>query len=102
MFFKRKRMSVVFMACLILGCQMSLAADISGEEAVAIAEKVWKERFTQGDGYPSTDIYKPYIPVSIDGYWCVTGTRPKSMIGGVPVVEIRKSDGYILNVYHTK
>ncbi|MES2589827.1 MAG: NTF2 fold immunity protein [Bacteroidota bacterium] len=51
------------------------------------------------------DIYnkQPYKAVLIqDSIWRIIGTLPKKVVGGVPFIEIRKSDGMILKVWHGK
>ena len=46
---------------------------------------------------------KPFIAVLKNGkIWMVDGTLEKGMDGGVPHIEIQKSDGKILAIYHGK
>jgi len=46
---------------------------------------------------------KPFVPALKDGkIWMVDGTLEKGMDGGVPHIEIQKSDGKILALYHGK
>ncbi len=75
--------------------------------AIAIAEAVWIPVF--GDKIQQN---KPFRAQLNEGkYWMVKGTLhiPKSsgdtiviVKGGVPHIKIRKSDGRIESVYHTK
>jgi hypothetical protein len=65
--------------------------------AIRIAEAIWLEIY--GD-----EIYmnKPYNAILLEGkVWEVSGTLHTEK-GGVPYIEIQKSDGKILKVYHTK
>jgi hypothetical protein len=46
---------------------------------------------------------KPFVSTLKDGkIWMVDGTLEKGMDGGVPHIEIQKSDGKILALYHGK
>ncbi|WES99255.1 YbbC/YhhH family protein [Chryseobacterium arthrosphaerae] len=68
------------------------------ETAIKIAEAIW---------YPiyGKDIRdkKPYVAKLIDNkIWVVRGTMPDDYIGGVPYIEIQKSDCKILKVTHGK
>ncbi|MCL1790042.1 MAG: YbbC/YhhH family protein [Peptococcaceae bacterium] len=69
------------------------------ETAIKIAEAVWFEIY--GDSIYVKQSFKAKYNV-IGGYWVVTGNLPDNMYGGVPVAHIRKSDGKILYVYHSK
>jgi hypothetical protein len=68
------------------------------ETAIKIAEAIW---------YPiyGKDILdkKPYVAKLIDNkIWVVRRTMPDDYIGGVPYIEIQKSDCKILKVTHGK
>ena len=68
------------------------------ETAIKIAAAVWLNLY--GD-----KIYnrKPFHAKFLKGkIWQVSGTLPKGYDGGVPFVEIRKSDSKILKVGHGK
>ena len=45
---------------------------------------------------------RPFIAVLKEGVWIVDGSLEKGMDGGVPHIEIQKSDGKIINVIHGK
>ena len=63
------------------------------------SEIVWKEIYGE-----SIMERKPY-EVSFDDknqVWLVQGTLPKNWLGGVPYILIKKSDGKVLAVWHTK
>lgn len=66
--------------------------------AVRIAEAVWLSVYGE-------EIYteQPFHAVLWqDSLWAVKGSLPKGMLGGVPYVVIRKWDGGVLGVIHTK
>jgi len=67
------------------------------ETAIKIAEAVWLPIYDE-------HIYshKPFIAKDKKTYWIVKGTLPKGYKGGVPYIEIRKSDCKILKVEHGK
>ena len=69
------------------------------ETAIRIAEAVWLSIY--GDSIYSNQPFKATYH-SFLGYWEVIGSLPENMVGGVPVVHIRKSDGKILYVFHGK
>lgn len=63
------------------------------------AEEVWMEIY--GEKVKSKKPYK----VSFDSenqVWLVKGRLPKNMLGGVPYILIRKSDGKVLAVWHDR
>lgn len=45
---------------------------------------------------------KPFVATFKDGIWIVDGTLEKGMDGGVPHIEIQKSDGKIIDLFHGK
>lgn len=45
---------------------------------------------------------RPFVAKLEDGVWYVEGTLPIECVGGVPYVELQKSDCKILSVIHTK
>jgi len=67
--------------------------------AIKIAEAIWLPIYGE-------DIYKmePFKAKLIDENktWLVRGSLPKNSLGGVPIIEIRKSDCKIIRVTHTK
>lgn len=70
------------------------------ETAIKIAEAIWLPIYGE-------KIYEkqPFIATLSDDkeIWTVKGTLGKKlMLGGVPYAKIRKKDGKILEVYHTK
>lgn len=70
----------------------------NAETAIKVAEAIWLPIYGE-----SIYLKKPFVAKLIKGkYWQVIGTLSSEMEGGVPYVEIRKSDCKILKVYHTK
>jgi hypothetical protein len=70
---------------------------LSKRKAILIAQPIWVKAFGKS-------IYKqkPFIAtLSTSGVWLVKGTL-NTKRGGVPYIEIRKSDCAILRVWHTK
>jgi hypothetical protein len=67
------------------------------EVAIKIAEAIWLPLY--GD-----EIYsqKPYSVILKNEIWYINGTLQDGYIGGVAYIEIQKTNGKILNVYHTK
>lgn len=68
------------------------------DTAIKIAETVWLPLFGES-------IYdkKPFrVQLKDDKIWVVSGTLKTDEVGGIPYIEIQKSDCKILNVYHTK
>jgi hypothetical protein len=66
------------------------------ETAIKIAEAIWLPIYGE-------EVYekKPYrVSLSKNKVWIVKGTLPKNSRGGVPYIEIRKSDCKILTVTH--
>ena len=69
------------------------------QKAIHIAENAFEKQY--GSDY-DLKIVQPYqIHDKVD-YWLIEGKLPEDMLGGVPVIKIRKSDGAILEIYHTK
>ena len=67
--------------------------------ATRIAEAVWLPIY--GESIYNKQPYEVKYNMAL-GYWRVTGTLPENVLGGVPEVHIRRSDGKILYVYHGK
>lgn len=71
------------------------------ETAKKIAEAVWWPIYGE-----DILLQKPFIGKLENEIWYIEGNtdymKKNRMIGGVAHVEIQKSDGKILNVYHTK
>ena len=69
------------------------------ETAIRIAEAVWLPIYED-----SINDKKPFIAEynEEEECWEVYGTLPENMLGGVPEIKIRKSDGKILYVSHGK
>lgn len=68
------------------------------ETAIKIAEAIWLPIYGKS-------IYekKPYSVELIDNkIWRVKGTLKLEEVGGVPIIEIQKSDCKIINVTHSK
>ena len=69
------------------------------QTAIRIAEAIWIPIY--GD-----KIYKkkPFKAKLIDNnkIWLVRGSLNENSLGGVPIIEIRKSDSKIIRVSHTK
>ncbi|HYF02873.1 MAG TPA: YbbC/YhhH family protein [Patescibacteria group bacterium] len=71
---------------------------LNSETAIKIAEAVWMPIYGE-------KIYnkKPFIArLNKVGIWVVEGSLAKGMLGGVPYIEIQKSDARILKVSHGK
>lgn len=67
------------------------------ETAIKIAEAIWLPIYGE-------NIYnkKPFKAELKDNIWIVKGSLPEKMVGGVPYIEIQKSDCKILGVAHGK
>ena len=69
------------------------------ETAIRIAEAVWLEIY--GDSiYTKIPFVAKYNVIA--GYWEVEGTLAENMVGGVPYAHIRKKDGKVLYVLHSR
>ncbi|MBN2007788.1 YbbC/YhhH family protein [candidate division KSB1 bacterium] len=68
------------------------------DTALKIAEVIWLPIYGKSiyDSKPFTAKLKN------DSVWIVEGTLPDDWDGGVPYIEIQKSDCKILKVYHSK
>lgn len=66
--------------------------------AVRIAVAVWEPIY----GRDNIAAQKPYTAVLKDGVWNVSGSLPPGILGGTAFVAMRKEDGAILNIFHTK
>lgn len=68
------------------------------ETAVKIAEAIWLPRYGK-----AIYEYEPFdVEIVNDSIWIVQGTLKPDELGGVPYIEIRKSDCKIIDVYHTE
>jgi hypothetical protein len=68
------------------------------ETAIKVAEAVWLPIF-------GNEIYdnRPFVAKLLNSrIWLVQGTTVKTQFGGVPYIEIQKSDCKVLRVYHDK
>ena len=66
--------------------------------AVKIAEAVWLPIYGE-----EIEQKKPFMArLQGDTIWIVEGSLPKGTLGGVPYIEIRKSDCKIIKVTHGK
>jgi len=66
--------------------------------AISIAEAIWLPIY--GD---EIEQKKPFVArLQGDTIWIIEGSLPKGTLGGVPYIEIRKSDCKILKVTHGK
>lgn len=71
------------------------------ETAEKIAETVWLKMYG-----PGILLQKPYTGKLENGIWHIEGNADylikNKMLGGVAYIQIRKTDGKILDVFHTK
>jgi hypothetical protein len=67
------------------------------QTAIKIAEAVWL-------GIYGNSIYeaRPFTAHLSNNIWHVHGTKPDSSFGGVPMIDIRKSDCNVSNVVYSK
>ncbi len=68
------------------------------QTAIKVAETILISRY--GDPVKLNRPFK--INLINDSIWAISGTRNKRMIGGVPFIELRKSDCTILKIGHTR
>jgi len=69
------------------------------ETAIKIAKAVWIPIYGKRILFKK----RPFVATLVDNeVWVVEGTLRKWLLGGVPYIEIRKDDGKILKVTHTK
>lgn len=72
---------------------------VSDEQtAVSIAVAVWNPIY----GEDNIAKQKPYQVFLVDGYWVVSGSLPKRMVGGTAKIVIAREDGRIINISHGK
>ncbi len=71
--------------------------DVDSLSAIKIAEKGWKKKF----GVMIYDSKPFYARLKNDSVWIVKGTL-HGTTGGTPYAEIRRKDGKILVMIHTK
>jgi len=90
---------IVFMSCSSMKNNNYQEVDYvpNKETAVRIAEAIWLPIY--GD---KILMNKPYIATLEKGIWIVEGTLPQGTKGGVPYIEIQKSNCKILKVTHGK
>jgi hypothetical protein len=102
---------LTFLACGVIPVDADAASESPGphsyasaegyvpdaETAVKIAEAVWLPIY--GERVLEKRPFKARLNGEI---WTVEGSLPKGRLGGVPLAEIRKSDGAILRVSHGK
>jgi hypothetical protein len=69
-----------------------------GDTAVAVAEAIFEPVF--GKEYSSK--FVPYHARFNDGVWTVYGTLKQGSRGGTPMLKIQKSDGKVLEVWHSQ
>jgi len=70
------------------------------ETAIKIAEAIWYPIY--GSKIENSKPYKAHIKDKDSLVWIVEGILPKGMKGGVPYIEINRSDCKILTVSHGK
>ena len=66
--------------------------------AIGIALNVWAPIY----GKDHIEKQKPYSAFLVDGYWLVSGSLPKHMVGGVAHAVIEKKTGQIVYVIHSQ
>jgi NTF2 fold immunity protein of polymorphic toxin system component/carboxypeptidase family protein len=69
-----------------------------GETAIAVAMAVFKPVFSK----EYTAKFVPYQARFNDGVWTVYGTLTQGSRGGTPMLKIQKSDGKVLEVWHSQ
>lgn len=69
-----------------------------GKTAIRIARAIWEPIY----GSAAYRQNQPIRAKLTQGVWRVEGTLARGMVGGVPYAWIRKSDGAVLGVVHTK
>lgn len=67
--------------------------------AIKVAEAVWLPIY--GEGIYSK---QPFVAEynEKEGCWIVNGTLPKNLCGGVPEIKIKKSNGEVIYINHSK
>lgn len=66
--------------------------------AIKVAEAIWLPIYGK-----DISKKKPFVAtLKKDSVWVVKGTIKKNHLGGVPIIEIQKSDCKVLRVYHTQ
>ena len=66
------------------------------ETAIAVARAVWQPI------YGDRSSFAPFEATLENGVWHVHGTLPPRTVGGVPHAKIARSDGRVLDAYHTQ
>lgn len=102
-----KRIVLLVFITILFGCSNSPKDEtmkdkwgpINNErDARKIAERIWVLEYGK-----DVKKFKPYdVRLINDSLWVVCGNLPKDMIGGVPYLTIRKNDGLIIELFHTK
>lgn len=70
---------------------------LTKKDAITIAQSNWLKLYGR-----SIYTNQPFVAkLKGDTIWIVEGTLHNG-VGGVPYIEIRKSDGYILKIYHSR
>jgi hypothetical protein len=109
---KRQNNSLIWFAILFLVLSYSCSSVNTLKKAIKIAEREWVNTY----GVSALKL-KPYnIFLQGDSVWTISGSLPISgwtvnengdstftmHMGGVPVIKIRKYDGKVIDIYHTK
>ena len=68
------------------------------EQAMAVAERVWKKAYGEG----VIDRERPFLVARGERCWFVEGTIPRGACGGVAHVVLGADDGRVVEIYHTK
>ena len=68
------------------------------QTAISIAVAVWSPIY----GKDEIAKQKPYQVFLVDGYWVVSGSLPKQLVGGTAKIVIDKEDGRIIDISHGK
>lgn len=66
--------------------------------AINIAVSFWERIY----GKEKIEQQKPHKAVLKGSVWHVSGSLPKGSKGGVAEADIRKNDGYLINIWHGK
>jgi hypothetical protein len=102
---------IVFLSVLFLsaGCEKKYKGPITKQQAIEIAEREWGKAYKYN--WFSLGEYRPYKIEEGKDFWKITGqfhyapppTPDVSIwVGGEPHITIRKSDGVVLEIFHTK
>ena len=87
---------------LLLWCQQVWSAETSlvpnAETAIKIAIAIWSPIY----GEKNIKNKAPYKTVLLSGIWYVEGSLPEGYKGGVPLIQIKKSNSQVIKVSHGK